>query len=153
MSGPNEPLDAGLAAAQEALVRAITAGGPLPPGFDPAAVDAAARSILYKRASEVARTWPALAASYGPDWKNTFADWAARRPTNGSVRDAWDFAREHTGGLSAEAVRELALTDARFRYDGRGEPRRRRAAVRRVPGGVIVQIMGRARTLGPAARR
>ncbi|XVQ13662.1 hypothetical protein ACQP1W_14325 [Spirillospora sp. CA-255316] len=148
-----EPLDAELAAAQEALVRAITAGGPLSPGFDPAGVEAAARSILYKRAGEVARAWPALAGSYGTAWKETFARWADERPTNGSIRDAWDFAREHTAELSAEAVRELALTEARWSYDGNGEPRRRRAAVRRVPGGLVVQIMGRARLIGAAARR
>ncbi|MFC5754009.1 hypothetical protein [Actinomadura rugatobispora] len=148
-----EPLDTGLAAAQEALVRAIAAGGPLPPGFDPAGVAAAARSILYKRAGDVARTWPALAASYGTSWKETYAGWAAGRPTHGSIRDAWDFARQHAAELSAEAVRELALTEARWSYDGNGEPRRRRAAVRRVPGGLAVQIMGRARLIGPAARR
>ena len=148
-----EPLHAGLAAQQEALVRAIAAGGPPPPGFDADRVAAAARSILYKRAGDVARAWPALAESYGPRWKETYAAWAEGRPTNGSIRDAWDFAREHAAELSAEAARELALTEARWSYDGKGAPRRRRAAVRRVPGGLVVQIMGRARLIGPGARR
>jgi hypothetical protein len=134
-----------LAAAQEALVRAMTAGGPLPRGFDADAVQVAARSILYKRAGDVARTWPALAHSYGTSWRRTFAGWASERPTRGSWRDGWDFAREHEGELLAMALRELALAEARWSYDGQGPPRRRRIAVRRVPGGVAVQVRGRVR--------
>ncbi|WP_329520083.1 hypothetical protein [Spirillospora sp. NBC_01491] len=147
------PLDAGLAAAQEALVRAMTAGGPLPAGFDPGDVGAAARSILRKRAGEVARAWPLLAGSFGDGWDDAFARWAAERPTSGSVRDAWDFARDHRAGLSPSAARELALTEARWAYDGASAPRRRRAAVRRVPGGLAVQVLGRVRVLAPALPR
>ncbi|GAA3985734.1 hypothetical protein GCM10023085_79880 [Actinomadura viridis] len=158
MTGPRdprppggEPIDAGLAAAQEALVRAMAAGGPLPEGFDAGAVGAAARSILSKRAGDVARAWPELARSYGTGWTRTFAGWAAGRPTRGSIRDAWDFARAHRDELSPGAVRELAFTEARWSYDGRSDPRRRRFAVRRVPGGVLVQVLGRIRVFGPAA--
>ncbi|NDU77453.1 hypothetical protein GWI34_33265 [Actinomadura sp. DSM 109109] len=140
--------DAGLAAAQEALVRAMTAGGPMPPGFDAEAVRAAAHGILLKRAGEVARTWPALAASYGPSWKGVFAEWAARRPTRGSFRDGWDFARDHRDRLAGDAARELALAGVRWSYDGQGPPRPRRAAVRRVPGGAAVAFRGRVRVLG-----
>ncbi|WP_225993811.1 hypothetical protein [Actinomadura rudentiformis] len=143
-----EPANAELAAAQEALVRAMTAGGPLPPGFDEAGVQVAARAILRKRAGEVARAWPALAASYGRDWPETFARWAAERPTNGSIRDAWDFARAHKESLDRNAALELALTETRFHYDGESPPRPRRMAVRRVPGGVAFQLNGRARVIG-----
>jgi hypothetical protein len=146
MSGGTE-----LAAAQEALVRAMTAGGPLPDGFDATAVGAAARGILYKRAGEVARAWPSLAASYGTSWKRAFADWASERPTRGSLCDGWDFARAHQGELSEEAVRELALVEARWCNDGHGGPRRRRMAVRRVPHGVAVQVSGQMWIFGRGA--
>lgn len=38
-----------LARRQEALVRALVAGGPVPPGFDPAAVAAAGEVCRHKR--------------------------------------------------------------------------------------------------------
>lgn len=142
------PLDAGLAAAQEALVRAMTADGPVPDGFDAAAVRAAAHGILLKRAGEVARAWPALAGSYGASWKTVFADWAAGRPTRGSFRDGWDFARARRDDLTGEAAAELALAEVRWAYDGESSPRPRKAAVRRVPGGAAVQVRGRTRVFG-----
>ncbi|MDL4819907.1 hypothetical protein [Actinomadura opuntiae] len=139
---------AGLAAAQEALVRAMAAGGPVPGGFDADAVQAAAYGILLKRAGEVACAWPALAAAYGTSWKAEFAAWAAGRPTRGSFRDGWDFARAHRDGLAGDAARELALAEISWAYDGASAPRPRRAALRRVPGGVAVRFRGRVRTLG-----
>ncbi|MGI5415666.1 hypothetical protein [Actinomadura luteofluorescens] len=140
--------DAGLAAAQEALVRAMTAGGPMPEGFDAGAVRAAAHGILLKRAGEVARAWPALAESYGTSWKAAFAAWAAERPTRGSLRDGWDFARENRDRLAGDAARELALAEARWSYDGQDPPRPRRAAARRVPGGAVVVLGRRVRVFG-----
>jgi hypothetical protein len=140
--------DSQLLAAQEALVRAITAGGPLPPGFDEGGVRAAAISILRKRAGEVARAWPALAASYGTGWPDAFVAWAADRPTQGSIRDAWDFARAHSSELDAAASRELALTEMRWHYDGKGEPRPRRFAVRLIGKGLAIQVRGRVRVIG-----
>ncbi|WP_141577144.1 hypothetical protein [Actinomadura sp. WMMA1423] len=140
--------DPELAAAQEALVRAMTAGGPMPDGFDAEAVRAAAHGILLKRAGEVARAWPALAASYGTSWKGAFAAWAAERPTRGSFRDGWDFARDHRDRLAGGAARELALAEVRWSYDGREPPRPRRAGARRLPGGVAVGFRGRLRVLG-----
>lgn len=144
----SEPFDPGLAAAQEALVLAMTSGGPVPDGFDAGAVRAAARGILLKRAGEVARAWPALAASYGVSWQAAFTGWAAGRPTRGSLRDGWDFAREHGDGLDRAAARELALAEVRWSYDGGSPPRPRRAALRRTPGGVAVQARGRIRVIG-----
>ncbi|MEU8796645.1 hypothetical protein [Spirillospora sp. NPDC048819] len=142
------PFDTGLAAAQEALVRAMTAGGPVPGGFDAEAVRAAVHGILLKRAGEVALAWPALAASYGTSWRTEFAGWAAGRPTLGSFRDGWDFARAHRDDLAGEAGRELAVAEARWRHAGAAPPRPRRAAVRRVPGGVAIQVGGRIRVFG-----
>ncbi|MER7543866.1 hypothetical protein ABTW95_12770 [Spirillospora sp. NPDC127506] len=160
MSGPFAPgsdpgfdpgFDPGLAAAQEALVRAMTAGGPLPDGFDAGAVGAAAHGILLKRAGEVARAWPALAASYGTSWRAAFTGWAARRPTRGSFRDGWDFARAHRADLGRDAARELALAEVRWSYDGVSPPRPRRFAVRRAPGGVAVRVRGYIRVFGRSA--
>lgn len=145
--------DAGLAAAQEALVRAMTSGGPMPEGFDAEAVRAAAHGILLKRAGEVARAWPALAASYGTSWKAAFAAWAAGRPTRGSFRDGWDFARADPGRLAGDAARELALAELRWSYDGQDPPRPRGAAARRVPGGAAVVFRGRVRVFGRGPSR
>ena len=141
-------VDGELAAAQEALVRALTAGGPMPAGFDAEAVRAAADGILLKRAGEVAGAWPALAASYGASWQAVFTRWAAGRPTRGSFRDGWDFAREHRGDLAGGAERELSLAEVRWTYDGESPPRPRRASARRLPGGLAVQFRGRVRTFG-----
>ena len=54
-----------LAARQAALVAALVAGAPDPPGFDPARLAAARRALLRKRAGEAAKHWPVLAASLG----------------------------------------------------------------------------------------
>jgi hypothetical protein len=55
-----------LAAEQAALVRALVGGGPAPGGFDPERVRATAAALARKRAGEVARAWPGLAAELGP---------------------------------------------------------------------------------------
>jgi hypothetical protein len=141
-----------LAAAQEALVAALVAGGPLPPGFDAAGVEAASRALLRKRAGEVARTWPRLAMAYGERWPVAFAEWARDRPAQGAWRDGWDFARARPGSRTRAAALELALREAEWSYDGRTEPRRRRVSARRVPGGMIVRAFGRTRLLTPGVR-
>jgi hypothetical protein len=144
-----------LAARQAALVATLVAGGPLPPGFAPAPVDAARRALLRKRAGDVARHWPLLAAGLGPAWPATFAGWAAGRPTNGSLRDGWDLARElrQRGELPPLGAEELAAREAATRYDGRSAPRRRRLPALAHAGGVVaVQLAGRVRLLRPARR-
>ncbi|MBN3510519.1 hypothetical protein JYB55_16910 [Mycolicibacterium septicum] len=45
-----------LAQRQEALVRALVAGGPVPPGFDPAAVAAAGEVCRHKRDAHLGTT-------------------------------------------------------------------------------------------------
>ncbi|MFE9693962.1 hypothetical protein [Micromonospora sp. NPDC005806] len=156
---PDRPTSAGpggtLAARQAELVAALVAGGPLPPGFAPAPVAAARRALLRKRAGDVARHWPLLAAGLGAGWPNTFASWAAGRPTNGSLRDGWDLARElrDHGTLPPLGAEELATRDATARYDGRTPPRPRRLpAVARAGGAVAVQVAGRVRLLRPGHR-
>jgi hypothetical protein len=124
-----------LARRQEELVAALVAGAPVPPGFDPALVGAARQALLRKRAGEVARVWPMLAAcAAGHRWAAEFAAWAAGRPPRGSLRDGWDLARAWSaaGRLAGPAARELAEREAAWRYDGTSEPRRRRSAWRRL---------------------
>jgi hypothetical protein len=144
------PHSTSLQTRQAQLVAALVADGPLPSGFDERRVAAARRALLRKRAVEVARAWPQLAATHGARWDETFAAWAAGRPPQGSLRDGWDFGRDLAArdGLPAPAAEELAAREAAWRYDGRAHPRPRRLpAWRRAPGAVVVQLFGRVRVL------
>ncbi|MEU1756467.1 hypothetical protein ABZ436_27945 [Micromonospora matsumotoense] len=145
----------GLAARQAALVAALVAGAPVPAGFVADRVDAARTALLRKRAGEVARHWPLLAAGLGDAWWGTFRDWAAGRPTAGSLRDGWDLARElrDRAALPPLGAEELVVREAVHRYDGRQPPRHRRLpAFARTGGAVALQLAGRVRLLHPARR-
>jgi hypothetical protein len=138
-----------LADRQADLVAALTSGARVPDGFDSRLVEVARVALLRKRAGEVARAWPALAAAHGREWRQAFAAWAAARPTQGSFRDGWDMARSLGDAIPPDAAEELAVREAAWIYDGASAPRRRRfPAVRRRGGRVVVQIAGRVRTLG-----
>lgn len=121
------PTSAGLSERQDALVAALVGGGSRPAGFDPDRLEATRRALLRKRAGEVAKVWPLLAASLGPDHAATFAAHAAGRPPVGALRDGWDLARalRAAGRLAPGAAAELAEREAAFRYDGAGVPRPR----------------------------
>ncbi|MBE1492114.1 hypothetical protein [Plantactinospora soyae] len=137
-----------LADRQAALVATLVAGAPVPPGFDVRLVGAARSALLGKRAGDVARSWPLLAAGLGERWPAVFARWAATRPTQGSLRDGWDLARELAGEgpLPTPAAEELAVREVRWRYDGTAAPRRRGLpAVHRLGGVTVLQIAGRIR--------
>ncbi|WBB82259.1 hypothetical protein O7606_01880 [Micromonospora sp. WMMD882] len=137
-----------MAARQAALVAALVAGGPLPSGFDSRRVDAARAALLRKRAGEIARHWPLLAAGLGAAWPDAVARWAAARPSRGGLRDGWDLARalRAEGRLPPLAAGELATREAAARYDGDRAPRPRRLpAVVRVGDAVAVQVAGRVR--------
>lgn len=145
---PDAPQD--LAARQAALVAALVAGAPLPAGFDATRVAAARAALLRKRAGEVARNWPMLAAGLGHRWPAVFREWAATRPTQGALRDGWDLARSlrDQGRLPALGGEELAIREARLRYRGDAPPRPRRLpAVAWVGGTIAVQVAGRVRVL------
>ena len=145
---PAAPRD--LAARQAALVAALVAGAPLPAGFDATRVAAARAALLRKRAGEVARLWPMLAAGLGHRWPAIFQQWAAQRPTQGALRDGWDFARDlrDQGRLPALGAEELAVREARLRYRGDAPPRPRRLpALARAGGAVAVQVAGRVHVL------
>jgi hypothetical protein len=123
-----------LAERQAALVAALVAGGPLPPGFDADRIAATRRALLRKRAAEAARQWPLLAASFGAAWPDVFAAHRAGHEPGGPLRDGWDVAlalREH-GELTAGAAAELAEREYGMYYDGRSNPRRRSLAERAV---------------------
>ncbi|MFF5179897.1 hypothetical protein ACFY2Q_17900 [Micromonospora sp. NPDC000316] len=155
-SPPGVPPPRGrLAERQAELVAALVAGGPPPAGFAPGPLAAARAALLRKRAGDVARHWPLLAAGLGSAWWPTFAGWAADRPTAGSLRDGWDLARtlRERNALPPAGAEELAVREAGQHYDGRGTPRPRRLpAVGRAGGAVAVQIAGRVRLLRPAPR-
>ncbi|WP_067498532.1 hypothetical protein [Actinoplanes sp. TFC3] len=124
-----------LAQRQAELVAALTSGAPVPAGFDIRLVEIARVALLRKRAGEVARFWPALAGSFGRSWIREWSAWAATRPTQGSLRDGWDLARElrARNALPETAVDELTAREKTLRYDGRSAPRPRRlAALRRL---------------------
>ena len=111
-------------------------------------IEVARVALLRKRAGEVAKQWPMLAA--GPAWPRVFLQWAADRPTLGALRDGWDLARELAarGELPALAGEELATREATMSYDGTSAPRRRRGpALRRAAGVVVLQIAGTVRTV------
>ena len=140
-----------LASRQAALVAALVAGGPVPPGFDERLVGVAEQALRRKRAAQVAAVWPHLAASLGDRWIDRFTRWARGRPTRGALRDGWDLAHELAllGELPPLGRTELAVREVTARYDGRSAPRpRRRPAIRVVPGGVVLGVFGRAYPLG-----
>ncbi|WP_412539160.1 hypothetical protein R8Z50_25355 [Longispora sp. K20-0274] len=104
----------GLAERQARLVAALVGGAEPPPGFDPALLAATTAGLLGKRAGDVARAWPELAASLGPDWGRWFAGWAAGRPPGGSHADGLAAARHRraAGDLTGAAAVELAVREA-----------------------------------------
>ena len=137
-----------LARSQAALVAALVAGGPTPPGFDQRLVGAAAAALATKRAGDVAALWPLLRAGFGPTWTAEFARWCHDRPPLGALRDGWDLARAYRDRLGPAARVELAEREARWHYDGADPPTRRRSpALRRVGSTVVVQVAGRVRSL------
>ncbi|GAB3154211.1 hypothetical protein GCM10027290_48300 [Micromonospora sonneratiae] len=150
MTGAAEPSRPDLATRQAELVATLVSGAPVPAGFDPRLVAVARTALLRKRAGDVARHWPLLAAGLGDRWLPTFAQWAATRPTQGSLRDGWDLARTLAADapLPGPAAEELAVREAGWSYDGSNAPRRRRLpVVRRADGGIVVQVAGRIRIL------
>lgn len=126
-----------LAERQAELVRALVAGEPPPAGFDPRLVGAARTALLRKRAGEVTRAWPALAAH-----TTAFLAWAESTPTLGSWRDGWEFARAHRDGLDETARTALAVVECMWVY-GRDPRRRKGPVVRFVPGGAVLGLAGR----------
>jgi hypothetical protein len=70
-------------AARERELLAALRGGPIPEGFDAAAVQRSATSLSNKRLREAARAWPAHAKWLGETWATMFATFASLRPAPG----------------------------------------------------------------------
>ncbi|MGW2179568.1 multinuclear nonheme iron-dependent oxidase [Streptomyces sp. NPDC001732] len=82
-----------LAVAQTALLRALVAGDPAPPGFDPHRLGVQSRALAAKRAGVVARVAPELPEILGAGYRPAFLAYAGSRPMSaGYRRDALDFA-------------------------------------------------------------
>lgn len=92
-----------LATRQAALVRALVADGPTPPGFTPADLEPTATALLRKRAGLVAKRYPLLAQQTGPDFPDRFTTWARGRPATSVADDAASFAA--ASGLAPRARR------------------------------------------------
>lgn len=103
-------MSGGLAERQAELVRALVAGAAVPDGFDPRRVGIARKALLRKRARNVRREWPHLAAEYGDRWEATFSAWADGRPSLGG----YEFAHAHPPTTRA-ARTELMVYQARTR--------------------------------------
>jgi len=89
----------------------------VPGGFDSGRVAATSAALGRKRAREVARAWPVLAADLGEDFTGRFLADTARRPppaTGGVLADGLTFARSlaRQGRLSPNARVEAMLAAA-----------------------------------------
>lgn len=117
-------------ARQAALLGALVANADLPPGFDVERAHLARHALVRKRARAVARAWPALVASLGRSFGQSFAVYAQQNPATrdpDAVADGLGFHRSLCGNerLDERAVRELLGARARYAVrDGRARPRR-----------------------------
>ncbi|MFE9405230.1 DUF692 family multinuclear iron-containing protein [Streptomyces sp. NPDC006530] len=83
-----------LALAQAALLSSLTAGTPVPAGFDGPRLRVQARALVAKRAGVVAKVAPELETLLGDGFREAFLAYAKCRPMRGGYRqDALDFAR------------------------------------------------------------
>jgi len=116
-----EPGRRSLAAAQAGFVRALVAGGEVPDGFDPERLRATAVSLRRKRAREVARAWPALAAAMADAWTSRFVAYADGRPppAGGALADGLAFADALAGAGELPAAARTERLAARARLVGR----------------------------------
>nr|BEK68715.1 hypothetical protein KPHV_59420 [Kitasatospora purpeofusca] len=82
-----------LAARQTELLTALVAGGPVPPGFDPAQVRAQATGLAAKRRDTTAKVAPDLPRLLGAQYGPLFLAYARGNPQTGGYRaDARAFA-------------------------------------------------------------
>lgn len=84
---------AALARRQEELLAALVAGGPVPPGFDPAQVRAQSAGLAAKRRDTTAKVAPELPRLLGRQYRPLFLAYAGTHPQTGGYRaDARAFA-------------------------------------------------------------
>ena len=122
-----------LAARQAALVAALVADGPIPPGLDAGRVRIQSDALLRKRRRSVMRAAPELAVALGESFAAAFAEHAASGPKSGnSADDAAAFARfllRSAHGRNRE-VRRAARSVIR-----KHSAIRKHSVIRRLPGG------------------
>jgi hypothetical protein len=114
----------------------------VPGGFDPGRVRATSTALARKRAREVARAWPVLAAELGGEFTGRFLAFAAGRPPparGGALADGLAFARALAGqghlpgNARVEALlaaAHLSPSPARLAATLAGPPRRLVVTVR-----------------------
>ena len=119
-------------------MQALVDGGPVPGGFDPDQVRATSAALAGKRAREVARAWPVLAAELGEDFTERFLAFAAGRPPparGGALADGLAFAAPWPARGGAATQRpEAMLAGAHTR------PVRLAAAVAGPPRRLVVTV-------------
>jgi hypothetical protein len=113
----------------------------VPGGFDPGRVAATSAALGRKRAREVARAWPVLAADLGEGFTGRFLADAARRPPparGGALADGLAFARAlaREGRLPPNARVEAMLAAARLS----GRPARLAATLAGPPRRLVVTV-------------
>jgi hypothetical protein len=116
-----------LADLQRALAAGLTGRGPGPEGMDPEALERARRALESKRRRAAAHLLPRLRAALGSQWRERFADHAARYVPAGllyHVDDAWEFgqiaARGPERAAAAAARDDLAMMRLRWARRSQG---------------------------------
>lgn len=96
-SAPPVSIDAArlrLARAQNGLLAALVAGGPVPPGFDPERIRMQSRALAGKRGEVTAKVAPELTVILGKRFRPSFLSYALAHPHPGRARaDAMAFAQ------------------------------------------------------------
>ncbi len=94
-----------LAAAQHALLAALTAGAPDPAGFDPDRLRVQRQVLAAKRAGVIATIEPGIPAALGGDYRRLALAHARSRPLTGGYRDdAVAFVRDLLAGDALDAA-------------------------------------------------
>ena len=106
-----------LAHAQSALLAALLADGPVPPGFDAERLDVQSRALRAKRADVVAKVAPELPAILGEEeFRTAFLGYAKGRPMRDNYRrDALDFAQHLLAADRPEDTKRRKKLDAWWR--------------------------------------
>jgi hypothetical protein len=120
----------GLASRQADLVRALAGDGAVPAGFDFDRLQACRGALAQKRATAVARAWPALARELGDRFTSLFAQYAEQGglpARGGPLADGLWFVRFLAGNVSpgpGTRLERLAV-ELRFRSVAEGLVARR----------------------------
>src|SRR5262245_3554804 len=120
---------------QANLLAALSGTAPVPAGFDPTRIHAAASALASKRARAVAQAWPSVWRMLGADYGARFAAYAAHTPLarfGGPLADGRRFVQHLTTQMSLtdETKLQALAIDARYRLSPTGLAPRRLPAFR-----------------------